>query len=551
MSLAAENPAPGVASTTTSHPYTCSSCQVAFKNGTLQREHMRSDWQYVSDSLFSVIPDVRYANEWFNSRYNLKRRLASLPAASAEAFNKLVLTKQAAQQEEERKAAFEKTCRFCQKVYHSENAFNKHLTTARHRANEAEHNRQTADESASVASGAPSTSAVSLGGESVQTVTATASEEISKVTEQLQQTTVKDPATDQQKAESQETAQDSTEQATTIPAPAETDYPLTHCLFCNVEEESLAANADHMYKQHGMFVPERPYLANPTGLLKYLYAKITQNFECLYCHRLKSSAEAIRTHMLDKGHCMIAYSSEDEMLEIGQFYDFRSTYTDGKIDDDDDDEAMEVVEGGGGDDEGWETDDSSDDEDEPPGDIYENDRDLHLPSGRVAGHRSMAKYFRQNLRNYAVIPEERVSRQKLLQDSAAEKTENKRASGAMINRMNGGLVGASDFQKKEAQTTAKREQKRIQRIQNEYNWHVNKNANNQKHYRVCIICCDISLDRLLTHFHFRINFCSDLALRFSGVSLPPDKRNLLDYFAVHWCWSAGPVAVLYSLCCIP
>jgi len=29
----------------TSHPYTCNTCQVAFRNSDLQRGHMRGDWQ--------------------------------------------------------------------------------------------------------------------------------------------------------------------------------------------------------------------------------------------------------------------------------------------------------------------------------------------------------------------------------------------------------------------------------------------------------------------------------------------------------------------------
>lgn len=48
-------PGPSVqADTNASHPYTCNTCQVAFRNSDLQRGHMRSDWQYVC--LFSVIP---------------------------------------------------------------------------------------------------------------------------------------------------------------------------------------------------------------------------------------------------------------------------------------------------------------------------------------------------------------------------------------------------------------------------------------------------------------------------------------------------------------
>jgi pre-60S factor REI1 len=28
-----------------SHPFTCNTCQVAFRNSDLQKGHMRSDWQ--------------------------------------------------------------------------------------------------------------------------------------------------------------------------------------------------------------------------------------------------------------------------------------------------------------------------------------------------------------------------------------------------------------------------------------------------------------------------------------------------------------------------
>lgn len=31
--------------TTASHPYTCNTCQVAFRNSDLQKGHMKNDWQ--------------------------------------------------------------------------------------------------------------------------------------------------------------------------------------------------------------------------------------------------------------------------------------------------------------------------------------------------------------------------------------------------------------------------------------------------------------------------------------------------------------------------
>ena len=49
--LMASRPTPSGAQSTTvsntaqSHPYTCNTCQVAFRNSDLQRGHMRNDWQ--------------------------------------------------------------------------------------------------------------------------------------------------------------------------------------------------------------------------------------------------------------------------------------------------------------------------------------------------------------------------------------------------------------------------------------------------------------------------------------------------------------------------
>ncbi len=44
---------------THSHPFTCNTCQVAFRSSDLQRSHMHSDWQYVSTRYF----------EWHNTLY--------------------------------------------------------------------------------------------------------------------------------------------------------------------------------------------------------------------------------------------------------------------------------------------------------------------------------------------------------------------------------------------------------------------------------------------------------------------------------------------------
>ncbi len=43
-----------------SHPYTCNTCQVAFRNSDLQKSHMRSDWQYV----FTVIASAHSSHHF-------------------------------------------------------------------------------------------------------------------------------------------------------------------------------------------------------------------------------------------------------------------------------------------------------------------------------------------------------------------------------------------------------------------------------------------------------------------------------------------------------
>lgn len=85
-----------------------------------------------------------------------------------------------------------------------------------------------------------------------------------------------------------------------------------------------------------MFIPEKPYLVDLEGLLGELQKHIQELNECLYCGKWKSNAFAVQTHMRDKGHCKIPFTTEAEQLEIGEFYDFRSTYSD---DEDSEDES--------------------------------------------------------------------------------------------------------------------------------------------------------------------------------------------------------------------
>ena len=309
------------------------------------------------------------------------------------------------------------------------------------------------------------------------------------------------------------------------------EYSSSRCLFCNNKESDINTNIEHMLKSHGMFVPEKDYLVNPEGLIKWLYRKINENNECLYCHAIRNNSAGARTHMRDKGHCMIAFETEDEQIEIGQYYDFRSTYSD---DDDAESTTSDVAEGGvkvtsEGDDDGWETDASSVDEDEDEDEeeeeqklalsrknnavVLEDEFELHLPSGRTVGHRSLAKYYRQNLHNYPT-PSEREERQLAIENGEIEpeqpKPRGRNLNRAVVSRANGGsgMVGIPEEQRRTVTKTEHKQNDRAQRQEFRYRARVNRAANHQKHYRVCIPFF-LSYMYSLTNKLFRIPSCND------------------------------------------
>ena len=331
------------------------------------------------------------------------------------------------------------------------------------------------------------------------------------------------------------------------------NVPLGQCLFCNYESPSFKLNLHHMTKFHGMFIPEQPYLADLEGLIGYLYRKIADNHECLYCHKLKSSTSGIQTHMRDKGHCMIAFETEEEMIEVGQFYDFTSTYSDHEEDEDmvdgereadggvklgrpkaaktvisnehGDLEMDDVGEAG----EGWETDEEDTEPDpgeesskvassarrpsqprrpsllttrrhsaiedyrpnprSPSRQAYTSDYELHLPSGRTAGHRSLARYFRQNLHSYPTLTER--AERRAIQDGTSDSDEEmaleqpQERGRQLSTRANGGMgmVGVTDAKKREARAGEERETRRAQRELGKFQWGVEKRGNQQKHFR--------------------------------------------------------------------
>ncbi|KIX97584.1 uncharacterized protein Z520_06361 [Fonsecaea multimorphosa CBS 102226] len=506
------------------HPYTCNSCAVAFRNSDAQRTHMRSDWH----------------------RYNLKRRLAELPAVSSEDYNEKVLAAQANNNAAAAQAAYAKLCATCQKTYYSENAFQNHLASKAHKTREVALSRGSTRDTNSI-SGSDVRRSLSAVGSTADSEPRdpVAEAEFEQVVAGVKETSIRDMPEITRRPSNPPPDAEPREDHPMSPEKAEiSSMPISRCLFCNYDSPNLKLSVMHMTKIHGLFIPEQNYLVDLEGLIRYMQAKIHQNFECLYCHRLRGNAEGVQTHMRDKGHCKIAFETEEEMVEVGQFYDFSSTYSDdGEEEFDGEMEGVKAEQNGGvklegtaedGAEDGWETDSSFSSLDtnelaSVPNDdrtlsyqrlplhrhhsntdprphrnadgwhshahhhnnaVFYDEHEMHLPSGRVAGHRSLRKYYRQNLHNYPTAAERMERAQRLIEEGSSEDAEMDDVDlpatpprNSLMRRGEAGMLGATSQQRRDVRSEEIRARQKERRAQNRYQAKLEKQANSQKHYR--------------------------------------------------------------------
>jgi pre-60S factor REI1 len=495
-----------------------------------------------------------------------------LPPIASEVFSEKVLAAQASSTAAATKASYERSCEVCQKTYFSENAYQNHIGSQKHKAKVAVASHASTrgiDDASSVMS-----STFSLGDPAASQANDDSDDEddVSAVAAGVKQTTLKDDEAE----DASKTPIAASEAASE--ASAATTIPLNRCLFCNYDSPTMPLNVVHMERIHGMFIPERQYLVDLEGLIGSLYQRIYEYHECLYCAKLKPTVFGLQTHMRDKGHCKIAFDTEDQQLEIGEFYDFRSTYSDDEYDSEDEEESkpeaggvklglkrptMIITEDGDEemeDGDGWETDSSassldSEDLTAVPLDqrthqyeklnrhphhsrddprphrnadgwhshahkhahaVFHSDYELHLPSGRAVGHRSLAKYYRQNLRDHpspAELQEKerlRIESGRHLSDDEDERTVSRRERGrGAVTRANGGtgMLGVSESKKKEVVAEEKRSRKTAERERRRYEWGNNKQNNSQKHWRVSFAPSRDLIDTSLTID--RITCCSE------------------------------------------
>lgn len=152
--------------------------------------------------------------------------------------------------------------------------------------------------------------------------------------------------------------------------------------------ETIDGTISHLFSHHNLYLPEIQYISDKEGLLAYLYDKLAFGNVCLSCNYQGRDLDAVRHHMISKRHIRVPFESEDEKLELGNFYDFSSTWeTSGGV------EAQEQEDGE------WEDVSESELENEEvsPEEIIATNSGLHLPNGLVVGHRSLMRYYKQNI----------------------------------------------------------------------------------------------------------------------------------------------------------
>lgn len=131
------------------------------------------------------------------------------------------------------------------------------------------------------------------------------------------------------------------------------DIPDTECLFCGKEFENADLCLEHM-ASHGFRFCYPDKLSDKAGLLAYLGEKIGVGHCCPSCSRQFQSLKSLRNHMKDKCHCNYEYDEEVE-----EFYH----------------EEMGIVLA-------------------TPG-VIDSVGELHLPNGKIYGHRAYARYYKQ------------------------------------------------------------------------------------------------------------------------------------------------------------
>lgn len=350
--------------------FTCNSCEIQFKSSDLQRYHMKTEWH----------------------RYNLKRRMAKLPCISAAQFaEKLQLSERQKQENEVDEFGFAllKPRNGARQMLKEKRVKHKHHSVK----DRGRRPNDVADvvvqaEDGSARSSSPTDSLASrvskISGFSEDTNTDFGEDTVSEY------------------GFTSESNYDSESSTTDDFSEVGTDrIGVSDCIYCGAMNKEIERNVSHMFREHGLYIPERSYVSDLPGLLNFLIDVIVVENRCICCSFEGSSLESIRAHMNSKRHCRLPYESKEERERLSKFYDFSSL-----------DEASDQCEPSSQSDKKIRFTEREEVGDTEPGseretqDINSNyatvsvddtGMELTLPTGARVGHRVGQRYYRQNL----------------------------------------------------------------------------------------------------------------------------------------------------------
>jgi len=420
--------------------FTCVTCRVQYGDGDAQRAHYKSDWH----------------------RYNLKRKVASLPPVTESVFSakssKLGTTTQTTSSDS-RDTIFR--CAICNKNFNTENALKSHLESKKHKealSSSVSRRSVSSSNNASVAATTGSSNendANDLTNDQVvlkivkkkkskdddnkstkfnesqnkraklmalrankATKVATNEEDDEDDDDDEWESDDDDDDDDGDDGESEgdsameetQINSDDDDQGAEAPFGEGDSIPNTSCLFCATASSNVEDNLKHMSSIHSFFVPDLEYLFDVDGLLTYLGEKVGCGYLCLWCNekgKAFHTVDAAQTHMRDKGHTKILHEG-DALFEYADFYDYRASYPDYDPSKDTDTD-MEVECGSK----------ASQDEEVGVEEVDGGGYTLVLPSGATVGHRSLLRYYKQSLNprfhgSNALVSKHRTAVQKLM-----------------------------------------------------------------------------------------------------------------------------------------
>lgn len=291
--------------------FTCNSCGTEFKTSDLQRYHMKTEWH----------------------RYNLKRRMAQLPPITSDEFaEKLQMSKQ----EQETNPVDE----FGFAMLNSSNDYSKQSRKKHHHHN---HNHNHHDSYGAEKELGIFNSKVKISQDykrdelelkRIVSETESIGSEFSQLSfdteynnTDLDEETVSEYSftSESNFGSDYSTEEDETDDnGSRIGEGVDNSLSHTCCLYCGIDNKEVERNIRHMFRSHGLYIPERSYLVDLPGLLDFLINTIVVDYACLCCNYVGKSLKSIRDHMNSKRHCRMPYETSFEKDMFAPFYDYSS-----------------------------------------------------------------------------------------------------------------------------------------------------------------------------------------------------------------------------------